>query len=255
MTAEEGAPEGGSAVPGGAVGPLARLLVVQDHDTVVDQLRHRRATLPERAELAAIDRQLGALELRTKEVGLKRDELGDRQAALEQQIGASRSRREALEKRLYGGQVAAARELQAMSEEVKHLARHINELEDREIEVMEALEPLDGELQAADVTRDALDKDAQRLRAAIEEHQHALDGDIAEETKARATAASGVRDELLARYEQLRAKLGGTGAARLVGASCSGCHLTLSSMELDRVRKAPPDAVITCEQCGRILVH
>jgi predicted nucleic acid-binding Zn-ribbon protein len=25
-------------------------------------------------------------------------------------------------------------------------------------------------------------------------------------------------------------------------------------MELDRVRKAPPDAVITCEQCGRILV-
>ena len=62
------------------------------------------------------------------------------------------------------------------------------------------------------------------------------------------------RDDLLARYEQLRSKLGGTGAARLVGGSCSGCHLTLSSMELDRVRKAPPDAVITCEQCGRILV-
>jgi hypothetical protein len=63
-----------------------------------------------------------------------------------------------------------------------------------------------------------------------------------------------VRDDLLARYEQLRSKLGGTGAARLVGASCSGCHLTLSSMELDRVRKAASDAVITCEQCGRILV-
>jgi len=195
------------------------------------------------------------LELRTKEVGLERDELGDRQAALEQQIGASRSRRDALEKRLYGGQVVAARELQAMNEEVKHLARHVNELEDREIEVMEALEPLDGELQAADVMRDALDKDAQRLRGAIEEHEHALDAEIAEEIRARAAAASGVRDEQLARYEQLRAKLGGTGAARLVGASCSGCHLALSSMELDRVRKAPPDAVITCEQCGRILVH
>ncbi len=63
-----------------------------------------------------------------------------------------------------------------------------------------------------------------------------------------------VSDDLLARYEQLRSKLGGTGAARLVGGSCSGCHLTLSSMELDRVRKASPDAVITCEQCGRILV-
>jgi len=255
MTSGEGAPGTGSGVPDAAVGPLARLLDVQDHDTVVDQLRHRRATLPERAELADVDRQLGALEIRTKEVRVKRDEFGDRQAALEQQIGASRSRRETLEKRMYGGQVVAARELQVMNEEVKHLARHIDELEDREIEVMESLEPLDGELQAGEVTRDALDKDAQRLRAAIDTAERALDADIAEQSRARAAAASGVRSELLARYEQLRSKLGGTGAARLVGASCSGCHLTLSSMELDRVRKAPPDAVITCEQCGRILVH
>jgi predicted nucleic acid-binding Zn-ribbon protein len=255
MTTGEGVEKAGSGGPDAAVGPLALLLDVQDHDTVVDQLRHRRATLPERAELADIDRQLGGLETRTKEVRLKRDEFGDRQAALEQQIGASRSRREALEKRLYGGQVVGVRELQAMNEEVKHLARHINELEDREIEVMESLEPLDGELQAGETTRAALDKDAQRLRAAIETAEHALDAEIAERARARAAAASEVRGELLARYEQLRSKLGGTGAARLVGASCSGCHLALSSMELDRVRKAPPDAVITCEQCGRILVH
>ncbi len=62
MTTGEGAPEPGSGVPDAAVGPLARLLDVQDHDTVVDQLRHRRATLPERAELANVDRQLGALD-------------------------------------------------------------------------------------------------------------------------------------------------------------------------------------------------
>ena len=49
---------------------------------------------------------------------------------------------------MFGGQVSAARDLQAMDEEVKHLARHISELEDREIEIMEALEPIDGELQA-----------------------------------------------------------------------------------------------------------
>ena len=132
-----------------------------------------------------------------------------------------------------------------MNEEVKHLARHISELEDREIEVMEALEPLDRELQAGDVTRRALDTDADRLRVAIAATEQALDAELAEENRARAAAASGVRDDLLARYEQLRSKLGGTGAARLVGGSCGGCHLALSSMELDRVRKAPPDAVIT----------
>ncbi len=106
------------------------------------------------------------------------------------------------------------------------------------------------------MTRDALDKDAERLRAAIAATEVALDAEIAEETGPRVAAAVGTcDDDLLARYEQLRAKLGGTGAARLVGGSCSGCHLALPAMELDRVRKAPPDAVITCEQCGRILVR
>jgi uncharacterized protein len=254
MTTGEDAHEAGAQAPEAPVRPLDRLLDVQDHDTVIEQLRHRRATLPERAELTNVDRQLGALEVRTKELRLTRDEFGDRQAALEHQIDASRTRRETLEKRMFGGQVVVSRELQAMNEEVKHLARHISELEDREIEVMEALDPLDRELQAGDTTRDGLEKDAQRLRTAIGSIETALDTELGDEDRARAIAASAVSDDLLARYEKLRAKLGGTGAARLVGGSCSGCHLTLSSMELDRVRKAAPDAVITCEQCGRILV-
>ncbi|HEY5025045.1 MAG TPA: C4-type zinc ribbon domain-containing protein [Acidimicrobiales bacterium] len=254
MTTGEGAPESGHEEPEAPVRPLARLLEVQDHDTVVGQIRHRRATLSERGELANVDGQLGVLEIRTKELALQRDELGDRQGVLEHQIDASRTRRDTLEKRLFGGQVVASRELQAMNEEVKHLARHISELEDREIEVMEALEPVDRELAAGDVTRHTLEADAERLRAVIAQSEQALDTELAEQNRARAAAASGVRDDLLARYEQLRAKLGGTGAARLAGGSCSGCHLTLSSMELDRVRKAPPEAVITCEQCGRILV-
>ena len=39
-----------------------------------------------------------------------------------------------------------------------------------------------------------------------------------------------------------------------VTTSCSGCHLTLPATEIDRIKKAPPDAFFTCDQCGRILV-
>ena len=49
--------------------------------------------------------------------------------------------------------------------------------------------------------------------------------------------------------------LGGVGAARLVGPSCTGCHLTLPAQELDRIRREPPDALVFCDQCGRILVR
>jgi hypothetical protein len=232
-----------------------RLLEVQDHDTTIDQLRHRRSSLPEQSELAGVEGRLAGLESSAAEVQTGRDELGVRQAALEEQIDVSRSRRTELERRMYGGQVSAARDLQAMDDEVKHLKRHISELEDREIEIMEALEPLDGELATAETQRAALRQDRDRLREAIAEAMAKIDADIASQGEARLAAAATVPADLLTRYERLRATLAGTGAARLVGGSCSGCHLTLPAMEVDRIRKAPPDEVITCDQCGRILVR
>ncbi len=236
-------------------GIFERLLEVQDHDTAIDQLRHRRSSLPEQSELAGVEGRLAGLESGAAEAQAARHELGARQAALEEQIEASRSRRTELERRMYGGQVSAARDLQAMDDEVKHLKRHISELEDREIEIMEALEPIDGHLEAAETQRAALGDDRDRLRGSIAEAVERIDADIASQGEARRVAAATVPPDLLARYERLRTTLAGTGAARLVGGSCSGCHLALPAMEVDRIRKAPPDEVITCDQCGRILVR
>lgn len=234
---------------------LAHLLEVQDHDTAVDQLRHRKATMPERAELHQIETRLLVVRELTSKLTTERDEHSGRQAALEEQIESGRSRRADLEKRMYGGQVFAARDLQAMDDEIKHLARHVSDLEDREIEVMEALEPLEAELSSAEEEGSTLEQRRSELREKIAAAEVGLDGQIAEQLEARSAAAAGVPSELLSAYEKLRTKFGGTGAARLVGSSCGGCHLTLPAMEVDRIRKLPPDAVITCDQCGRILVR
>ena len=44
-------------------------------------------------------------------------------------------------------------------------------------------------------------------------------------------------------------------AAKLEAGSCRGCHLQLSAVELDRIRKLPADAIVHCVECGRILVR
>ena len=234
---------------------FVQLLAVQDHDTAIDQLVHKKASLTQRAELAAVQSQIDARSGRRREVGEVRDELGGRQASLEEQITASRTRSAEITKRLYGGQVTAARDLQAMDEEVKHLSRHVSELEDRELEVMEELEPVDGELSVIDADLERLSARADELRQAIAAEESEIDADMSRERADRAKLAAEVPADLLARYERLRRKLGGTGAARLVGGSCGGCHLQLPAMELDRVRRAPPDEIIYCDQCGRILVR
>ena len=60
--------------------------------------------------------------------------------------------------------------------------------------------------------------------------------------------------ELLALYDKLRAQHG-VGAAALRGGRCEGCHLSLNTVGLARIRAAPPDEVLRCEECRRILIR
>jgi hypothetical protein len=80
------------------VSALAALAVVQDHDTAADQLRHRRATLPERVELARLEDRAGQVQRATAELGATRAELAGRQRRLEDEVSAIESHRAALER-------------------------------------------------------------------------------------------------------------------------------------------------------------
>jgi len=231
------------------------LLVVQDHDTALDQLRHRRATLPERAALNDIEDQIAKIDESLVPARAARDEVAARQAALEAEVGKAEERIVEIEKRLYGGTVSASRDLTAMSEEVEHLKARKSSLEDQELEVMEEREPLDAEVARLEASRADLSGQADGAADALVRAEAEVDREIASLSAERDAAVVAVPADLLATYEKLRTRLGGVGAARLVGSSCSGCHLVLPATELDRIKKAGPDALVFCDQCGRILIR
>lgn len=231
------------------------LLDVQERDTAVDQLRHRRVHLPERARLAALEERMAALDERTADVKARRGQVADRQSRLEEEVGFLDHRIADIERRLYSGTVSAPRELQAMAAEVDSLKARRSSLEDEVLTAMEEGEPLAHETMTLEGERDRLDAEAGQVRHALVRAEAAVDAEIAGEEAERAGAVQGVPADLLRRYEGLRAKLGGVGAARLVGSSCSGCHLTLPAAEVARIKREPPDALVLCDQCGRILVR
>ena len=237
------------------MGALDDLLVVQEHDTAADRLRHRLETLPEKARLAEVETALAALEGERSLVAGRRDEVGHRQQRVEDELASLETKIADLDKRLYAGTVTAPRELQAMQADVQSLRRHQSDLEDQVLAAMQDADPLDAELAGLDARKAELEDEAATLWAAATEATEAIDAELAGELDARATAAKAVAPDLLDQYERLRARLDGIGAARLVGNACSGCHLALPATELDRIRHLPPDAVVLCDQCGRILVR
>lgn len=234
---------------------LETLLAVQELDTVIDQLEHRRTALPERAELTTAEARLVDVDARIADAQGRRDEVAGREARLDQEVSRTAARIVEVEKRLYGGTVTASRELTAMAEEVEGLKARQASLEDDELHVMEEAEPIDAELAALAEERTGVVADIERLQAAIGEGEAVVDAELAARRPERESTAAGVPAELLETYERLRAKLGGIGAARLMGSSCTGCHLTLPATELDRIKRSSADELVFCDQCGRILVH
>ncbi len=235
--------------------PYDTLMVVQDHDIAIDQLRHRIESLPVRTALADVKTRLVAVGAAMSEVAGQVDDQAGRQRRLEEQIAAAARRRHEIETRMQTGEVSASRDLQAMDREVHQLASRQAEFEEEEILLLEEEEPLDAVLAGHQAESAALAAESSRLEAAIADIEKSVSGAIATEEAARAESASGLPEELARRYEVLRSRLGGVGAARLVGDRCDGCHLTLSSVEIEGIRRLPPDEFATCPQCDRILVH
>src|SRR5207245_1584512 len=82
-----------------------------------------------------------------------------------------------------------------------------------------------------------------------------LDAEAEKAAQQRAELGAGIPAELLALYEKIRAASAGVGAAALHRGRCEGCHLQLNTTDLNRLRDAPADEVVRCEECRRVLVR
>ena len=234
---------------------LAVLLVVQEHDSAADHLRHRRATLPERDVLARAEAAATDLAPRLVDARGRRDTVLRDVKRLEDEVSAVAARASEVDKTMYSGTISSPKELQAMQADIEQLARHQRNLEDRELDLMEQQEVLDAEVSEIEANLAAHEAQAAGARAAVAELEEAIDAELAREASAREVAVGSVPADVLALYERCRARARGIGAARLVGNTCQGCRLTIPATEVDRMRRAEADAPISyCDNCGAILV-
>jgi predicted nucleic acid-binding Zn-ribbon protein len=236
-------------------GPIAVLLDLQAHDTQIDQLRHRRASLPARAQLVAAEAALARLAGERATVQAGRDGLGRDQKRLEDEVAAVEAKAEHENATLYSGTVTSPRALQDLQAEIESLRRRQSSLEDGIIELMEQIEPLDADLDRLAAAAAEQEAAAEAARVEITAGEAEIDVVLDQALAERDVLAATVEAGLLAEYEQLRATFGGVGVARLEGGRCSGCQLTLSAVERDRIKNLPPDTLVHCEECGRLLVR
>ncbi|MGA4684446.1 zinc ribbon domain-containing protein [Micromonospora sp. AB353] len=230
-----------------------RLLDLQAIDTALAQLAHRRRTLPERAELEALARELSALEDERVRAQVAVDDLDRDIARIEKDVDQVRARKSKDEARLASGS-GPARELEAIQHELVSLNRRQSDLEDAELELMEQRETAQGVLDGIESRL----TEARERRAATEQRRDDTLAEIAKEEEFKRTSrqplAGDLPSDLVGLYDKIREDTG-LGAALLTGGRCGGCRLELSGADLARIRKADPDDVVRCEECRRIMVR
>jgi predicted nucleic acid-binding Zn-ribbon protein len=232
-----------------------RLLDLQDLDLQLDQVAHKRKALPEHkaltdlaAEKSVVDRELVTADT---EVG----DLQREQKKADSDVDQVRQRKARNQQRIDSGQVSSPRDLENLQHEIGSLDRRIGDLEDAELEVMEKLEA--AEVVQADL-RSRAESFADRqseLESTRDAALKELDEQRAEYGDKRTAIAAELPEALVTQYQRLREHNGGIGAAPLVGKRCMGCRMELSPSDLNRIKASPPDAVLRCEECGRILVR
>jgi predicted nucleic acid-binding Zn-ribbon protein len=234
---------------------LDQLLVLQGHDTTLEQLEHRRVTLHERDRLVALRGELATTDARLTETGAMRDEVARIQKRLEDEVASVEAKVVDVHAKLYGGGITSPRELQALQDDENSLKRHQSTLEDKVLEQMELAVPLDQELADLRTSRAEVESQIVVTEGQITVAEAEIDVRLDEVGGERRSLAAALDPALVQQYEQLRHDLGGIAVAPLAGNNCGGCHLTLSAVELDRVRHEPEGTLVFCGECGRLLVR
>ena len=232
-----------------------RLLDLQALDTALDRLAHRRKTLPELAQIEEAEARQTRLADDIVLVETEDSDLGREQSKLEGDIDQVRTRMQRDQQRLDAGQVGSPRELENLQHEIESLKRRQSDLEDEELEIMEKREAVQAKLAE-------LQAEQQQIATTLadaEQRRDAAFAEIAAETEKttaqRGEVVAGLPDDLVTLYEKVRSASAGVGAAALHQGRCEGCHLQLNTTDVNRIREAPEDEVLRCEECRRILVR
>jgi hypothetical protein len=228
-----------------------RLVEVAELDARIRQADNARRNPPQAGRVQEL---LARRQELSQELAVRlgaRDDLRSELSRIESDVAVVDARRARDAERLATS--SNSKEAQGLESELASLARRKSDLEDAELEVMERLEAAEAavaeqEAVIADTNAQGAELSAEGKRAVAEA---AAVFDAA--TRDRAAIAAAVPADLMALYDKVAVR--SAGAALLRARTCEGCHMVLSGTDLQAIRQAAEDAVVTCPECGCILVR
>lgn len=224
---------------------LSRLQHVDTH------LDRAHARLKEIAAILSEDADVRQAEAALQQASQKLEDCKKALRKADEDTKAQRAKIEVTDAELYGGKVRNPKELQDLQRESEALRRYLEVLEERQLEVMLAVDELETARAQAQRQLDELMARRIQAHAALNGEKSALMKEIETLRAERQAALNPISAEDLAHYEALRKRRAGIAVATVRDRSCSACGTQLSTSQFQAALSL--QELIHCDTCGRIL--
>jgi uncharacterized protein len=229
------------------------LRALMEADRWIDRVRSQKTHLPEIEELTALEAELRVLLKDLHEAESALAPLKTSFESVDTESRRLRTRAKDLDDAL-NSSTASSRELSAIQGELTHVRTLLAESEDREMTLLESLEPAESRIASIKQLAQPGVRRRAELLESIAQLQGTLDEELASLVRGRDERALALPSSLLTRYDAAMKRAGTSGAAQVVEGRCDGCRLALAPLDYDRFRAQPPDTFMDCPECGRLLL-
>jgi predicted nucleic acid-binding Zn-ribbon protein len=226
---------------------LEQLLILQDRDQKIRQIRTEIETVPLRrssleAQLAASRASVEGLKQRARQVEIDRKRL-------ELDVGTRTETISRLKTQQY--QTRKNEEFRAIGHEIERYENEIRKIEDDELELMVLADNVKADLAEEQKKATAAQNSIARQTADLEEKSKALESQLQVLSKERSELAGKIDEDLLGRFERLFKSKGDAAVVAIEHGVCTGCHMKVTTATAAQVRAGKE--IVSCENCGRIL--
>jgi predicted nucleic acid-binding Zn-ribbon protein len=221
---------------------------LQQVDSQVDQIQSRlkmiQQTLENDATLRAANEGLAAAESQHKDAERAL-------TSIEADVEKQRLKIEQTEASLYGGKVHNPKELQDLQKDVASLKRHLQTLEERQLEAMITVEAAEKALQTAQADLNRVQANLKDQNKDLTQESETLRKKLERLSSERQAVVTDIASQTLSIYDQLRKQKRGLAITTIADNSCEACGTTLTPSQQQTARST--SQLFHCPTCGRIL--
>jgi len=226
---------------------LEQLLVIQDRDRRVAQLKAEHTRIP--SEIAAVDKRVQEEAAHLESVRQEFKHIETERKKLE--IDAESKRGQILKYRTQLSLIKSNTEYQALLKEIGKAEEEIKQVEDVELELMEKAEQLQPAMKEAQRTLKEMTVKAETEKTDLQKRASLIAQELAQLREERTKLAGQLDPGALARYDRLMRSKGDAAVVVVQHGNCGGCHLQLPPQIIHDAKHGPD--LTACDYCGRIL--